>query len=395
MAIFPGIRELKESIGSTTVGLPDIPESYEAMPGDDHRFMARALRLAEQGIATSHPNPRVGCVITRNGVVVGEGWHRFAGEPHAEVNALREAGRLAQDGTLYVNLEPCCHHGRTPPCTDAIIRAGISRVVCAMEDPNPLVNRAGISALQHAGIAVDVGVAHDRALHLNRGFVRRVTRGIPWVTLKIAVSLDGKTALASGESQWITSEAARQDAHRVRSASAAIVTGIGTVLRDNPRMTARLPDVERQPLRVILDSRLSTPVDAAILQEPGNVLILTNPECVSDADLYSQKNVEIMGCAMRGGSVDLRSVLEELGRREINDVMLEAGARLSGSMLAQGLVDDLVVYMAPDLLGDGARGMFGIPGIDSMPDKHRLSFRDLRRIGRDLRIVLDVVEGER
>jgi diaminohydroxyphosphoribosylaminopyrimidine deaminase/5-amino-6-(5-phosphoribosylamino)uracil reductase len=264
-----------------------------------------------------------------------------------------------------------------------------------MEDPNPLVNRAGISVLQHAGINVELGVARDQALYLNRGFVSRVTRGIPWVTLKIAVSLDGKTALASGESQWITSEEARRDAHRVRSASSAIVTGVGTVLRDNPRMTARMPGVERQPLRVILDSRLSTPVDAAILDEPGNVLILTSPESVVDADLYPQTNVEIMGCAMQGSSVDLQAVLEELGRRGINDLMLEAGARLSGSMLAQGLVDDLVVYMAPDLLGDAARGMFGIPGIESMQDKQKLRFRDLRQIGRDMRLVLDVVREQR
>ena len=395
MAIFPGIRELKESIGAQITEQPEIPDSYNPQPGDDHKFMARALKLAERGVATSHPNPRVGCVITRNGVVVGEGWHRAAGEPHAEVNALRQAGRLARDGTLYVNLEPCCHQGRTPPCTDAIIRAGICRVVCAMEDPNPLVNRAGISALQHAGINVELGVARDQALYLNRGFVSRVTRGIPWVTLKIAVSLDGKTALASGESQWITSEEARRDAHRVRSASSAIVTGVGTVLRDNPRMTARMPGVERQPLRVILDSRLSTPVDAAILDEPGNVLILTSPESVVDADLYPKTNVEIMGCAMQGSSVDLQAVLEELGRRGINDLMLEAGARLSGSMLAQGLVDDLVVYMAPDLLGDAARGMFGIPGIESMQDKQKLRFRDLRQIGRDMRLVLDVVREQR
>lgn len=390
MAIFPGIRELKESIGATPVEAPEIPDTYEHHPGDDHRFMARALKLAEKGLFTTQPNPRVGCVITRNGVIVGEGWHRFAGEPHAEIHALRQAGRLARDGTLYVNLEPCCHHGRTPPCTEAIIKAGIVRVVCAMEDPNPLVNRAGISALQNAGIDVDMGINHEHALRLNRGFVSRTTRGIPWVTLKIASSLDGKTALASGESQWITAEAARHDAHRLRASSAAILTGIGTVLRDDPRMTARLDGVQRQPLRVILDSRLSTPVDAAILSEPGDVLILTDPECVGDADLYPQKNVEVFGCRMQGGGVDLGAVLDELGRREINEVMLEAGSRLSGTMLAQGLVDEVVVYMAPDLLGADARGMFLIPGIETMAEKQTLSFREIRMIGRDVRLTLDV-----
>ncbi len=390
MAIFTGIRDLKESIGAAPAAQLEIPETYVRQPGDDHRFMARALKLAEKGVATTHPNPRVGCVVTRNGVVVGEGWHRFAGEPHAEVNALRQAGKLANDGTLYVNLEPCCHQGRTPPCTDAIIRAGISRVVCAMEDPNPLVNRAGISALQRAGITVEVGTGHDQAKTLNRGFVRRLTSGVPWVSLKIAISLDGKTALASGESQWITSEDARRDAHRLRAASSAIITGIGTVLRDNPRMTARLPGVERQPLRVILDSRLSTPVDAAILDQPGDVLIFTDPEYVGDADIYDRKNVEVIGCAMRAGSLDLDAVLRELGEREINEVMLEAGSRLSGGMLASGLVDELVVYMAPDLLGEAARGMLRIPGIETMADKRTLTFRDVRRIGRDLRLVLDV-----
>ncbi|MGI9316293.1 MAG: bifunctional diaminohydroxyphosphoribosylaminopyrimidine deaminase/5-amino-6-(5-phosphoribosylamino)uracil reductase RibD, partial [bacterium] len=316
MAIFPGIKELKESIVSQPAPQIEIPDQYDHHPGDDHKFMARALKLAEKGVNTTHPNPRVGCVITRNGVLVGEGFHGFAGESHAEVNALKDAGRYASGGTMYVNLEPCCHHGRTPPCTDAIIKAGISRVVIAMNDPNPLVNRAGISALQKAGIFVESGINHERALWLNRGFVRRITLGVPWVTLKIAISLDGKTAMESGESQWITSEPARQDAHRVRAENSAILTGIGTVLRDNPRMTARLPEVERQPLRVILDSRLSTPPNAAILEPPGEVLIVTSPSETADSGLFSQKNVEVIGCSMTGGSIDLKQVMLELGSRE-------------------------------------------------------------------------------
>lgn len=394
MAIFPGIRELRESIGAQPERKPEIPESYEPSPGDDHRFMAQALKLAAKGLFTTHPNPRVGCVITRNGVVVGEGWHRLAGEPHAEINALRQAGKFARGGTLYVNLEPCCFQGRTPPCTDAIIKAGVRRVVCAMEDPNPRVNHAGIAALRQAGISVDMGLNRQHALRLNRGYVRRVTRGVPWVTLKTAVSLDGKTALASGESQWITSEVARRDAHRLRASSAALVTGIGTVLRDNPRMTPRLTGVSRQPIRVILDSRLSTPADAAILKEPGSVLIMTDPELVADADRYPQKNVEVVGCAKQGDSIDLKAVLSELGRREVNEVMLEAGPQLSGAMLAQGLVDELIVYMAPDLLGGDAQDMFLIPGIDTMEDRKRLSFRDLRMIGRDVRLTLVIESRE-
>jgi diaminohydroxyphosphoribosylaminopyrimidine deaminase/5-amino-6-(5-phosphoribosylamino)uracil reductase len=388
MAIFPGIKELKESITSQPLRQIDIPEEYENHPGDDHKFMAKALKLAGKGKNTTHPNPRVGCVIVQNGVIVGDGYHRFAGEPHAEVNALKHAGRYAEGATMYVNLEPCCHHGRTPPCTDAIIKAGISRVVIAMEDPNPQVNRAGISTLQNAGIVVQTGINRERAAWLNRGFVRRINQGVPWVTLKIAISLDGKTAMENGKSQWITSEPARQDAHRVRAENAAILTGIGTVLRDNPKMTARIPDLERQPLRVILDSRLSTPTSAAILEAPGDVLIITSPSETGDAEIYSQKNVEVISCGMVGSSIDLKQVLLELGSREINNLMLEAGSRLSGAMLQQDLVDELIVYMAPDLLGSSARGMFQIPGLESIEDKYQFGFRDVRQVGRDLRLTL-------
>jgi diaminohydroxyphosphoribosylaminopyrimidine deaminase/5-amino-6-(5-phosphoribosylamino)uracil reductase len=388
MAIFPGLKDLKESIVPQPAPHIELPDHYDHHPGDDHKFMAKALKLAEKGRNTTHPNPRVGCVITRNGVLVGKGYHEFAGEPHAEINALKDAGRYASGGTLYVNLEPCCHHGRTPPCTDSIIKAGISRVVIAMEDPNPLVNRAGISALQKAGIVVETGINHERAIWLNRGFVRRITQGTPWVTLKIAISLDGKTAMESGESQWITSDAARQDAHRVRAESSAILTGIGTVLRDNPKMTARIEKARRQPLRIILDSRLSTPADAAILEPPGKVLIITAPSEAADAEIFRQSNVEVISCQMKGASIDLQQVMLELGRREINNLMLEAGSRLSGAMLQQGLVDELVVYMAPDLLGSNARGMFRIPGLESIEDKYRLEFQDVRQIGRDLKLTL-------
>jgi len=406
MAIFPGMKDLKDltsTIADTIAPGPvvkiEIPEEYDIQPGDDHAFMARALKLAEKGICSTHPNPRVGCVITNNGVIVGEGYHRVAGLPHAEVDALKEAGKYAEGATLYVNLEPCCHQGRTPPCTDAIIKAGIRRVVIAMEDPNPKVNRAGISALRKAGIEVESGVNNDSANWLNRGFVKRIKTGMPWVTLKIASSIDGKTAMCNGESQWITSEEAREDAHRLRASSSAILTGIGTVLRDDPRMTARLGGagdtsaelMERQPLRVIVDSRLSTPVSARILSQPGDVLIVTSPSELSDAALYSQSNVEVSSCEMAGRAINLQALMEMLGEKEVNNLMLEAGAKLSGSMLKANLVDEIVLYIAPDLLGSDARGMFLVPGLDSMADKIKMEFRDIRRVGRDVRVTLQIL----
>lgn len=391
MALFAGLRELRESIGGSARDAIEIPEDYQLQPSDDYRFMARALKLADKGINSTHPNPRVGCVITRNGVIVGEGYHKQAGQPHAEAQALKQADKLASGATLYVNLEPCCHHGRTPPCTDAIIKADISRVVIGIEDPNPLVNGAGIAALKMAGIAVDSGINQQRASSLNRGFIKRITSGRPWVTLKIAASLDGKTAMANGESQWITSEAARKDAHKMRAASSAILTGVGTVLRDDSAMTARLDGVERQPLRVILDSRLNTPVNAQILNQDGMVLIITDPNEVGDAGLYPQNNVEVIGCGMRDGSIDLAQVMQQLGQRQINNLMLEAGARVSGAMLEQGLVDELVVYMSPDLLGSNAIGMFRIRGVESIADKLQFEFRSIRKVGRDIKLTLDVV----
>lgn len=391
MALFAGLRELRESIGGSARDAIEIPEDYQLQPSDDYRFMARALKLADKGINSTHPNPRVGCVITRNGVIVGEGYHKQAGQPHAEAQALKQADKLASGATLYVNLEPCCHHGRTPPCTDAIIKAGISRVVIGIEDPNPLVNGTGIAALKMAGIAVDSGINQQRASSLNRGFIKRITSGRPWVTLKIAASLDGKTAMANGESQWITSEAARKDAHKMRAASSAILTGVGTVLRDDSAMTARLDGVERQPLRVILDSRLNTPVNAQILNQDGMVLIITDPNEVGDAGLYPQNNVEVIGCGMRDGSIDLAQVMQQLGQRQINNLMLEAGARVSGAMLEQGLVDELVVYMSPDLLGSNAIGMFRIRGVESIADKLQFEFRSIRKVGRDIKLTLDVV----
>lgn len=370
--------------------------------GDDERFMARARALARKGINTTHPNPRVGCVIVSDGAVVGEGWHRLAGEAHAEIIALRQAGKRAQGATLYLTLEPCNYHGKTPPCVVALIKAGIRRAVIAMEDPNPKVNGSAISALQEAGIVVTLEVGKRLAQKLNRGFCQRMLQGRPWVTLKMAISLDGKTAIASGESQWITSQAARSDAHKLRAASSAILTGVGTVLRDDPKMSARpntpgdapsdaSEDTQRQPLRVILDSHLSIPRQAKILQPPGRALIITTAGNDQDAEMLRRDNVEVITCDEHTGQIDLRQVMSELAAREINELMVEAGPRLSGSMLKSQLVDQMIIYMAPDLLGNDARGMFNIPALANIADKHRLAFRDVRMIGQDLRLSLDII----
>jgi diaminohydroxyphosphoribosylaminopyrimidine deaminase/5-amino-6-(5-phosphoribosylamino)uracil reductase len=357
-------------------------------PAEDDRYMARALQLAAKGINTSHPNPAVGCVIVNNGNIVGEGWHQSAGGPHAEVNALKSAGSAARGATMYVTLEPCCHQGKTPPCTRAIIKSGINRVVTALEDPNPLVNRAGISALQQAGIDVLCGVGQKQAKRINRGFLKRVTTGIPWVTLKIATSLDGKTAMNSGESQWITGSAARHDAHRLRASSSAILTGVGTVLRDDPSMTARSEGVQRQPHRIILDTNLSTPPEANIFKGEGKVLLLTS---VIDEELippYDTRKTEVIGFDEVSGRIDLHKVVKLLGKKEYNNILLEAGSRLSGSMLRAGLVDEIVVYMSPDLLGSDARDMFSIAGMQFLSDKIEFEFESIMAVGRDIKITL-------
>jgi len=363
---------------------------------DDAKHMARALALAAKGINSTHPNPRVGCVVVAGGAVVGEGWHRAAGGEHAEIAALRQAGKRAAGATLYSNLEPCSHHGRTPPCADAVIAAGIGRAVIAMYDPNPRVD--GVGALRRAGVEVTVGVGARAAAQLNRGFCARFSIGRPWVTLKMAASLDGKTALADGRSQWITGQAARRDAHRLRAASSAILTGIGTVLRDDPRLTVRLGArrdgklaTGRQPLRVILDSHLSTPPRAKILRAPGNALLITTAAEAAAIGLLRGPGVEVLVCRAAGRRIDLAQVMRELAAREVNDLLVEAGPQLSGELLRQGLVDQVVVYLAPDLLGGGgAREMFDLPGLESLDDRHRLQFADLRRLGRDLRLTLDV-----
>lgn len=367
--------------------------------GDDYRYMARALQLAERGLFTADPNPRVGCVLVKAGEVVGEGWHQRAGEPHAEINALQVAGTLAKDGvkgaTAYITLEPCCHHGRTPPCSEALIAAGVSRVVVAMEDPNPQVAGQGLAQLQKAGIETCSGVLQAQAELLNLGFIRRMRHGRPFVRGKMAMSLDGRTAMASGESQWITDSEARQDVHRLRARSSAIITGIGTVLSDDPSLTARLANVSgntkvelelQQPLRVVLDSHLQIPVAAQILSLPGSTLILTISSDETKTAALRATGAEVEVLASKNGRLDLSAVMECLARREINEAMVEAGATLCGALLQAGLFDELVIYMAPLLMGDEARGLLSLPGLQSMTDRIELEIDDMRSVGRDWRI---------
>lgn len=327
----------------------------------DHRFMAQALLLAQRGMNTTTPNPRVGCVIVKAGQVISEGWHEKAGGPHAEAVALANlTSTAAMNATVYVTLEPCSHIGRTPPCADALIAAGVTRVVAAMQDPNPQVAGQGLARLGAAGIATECGLLSDEAHELNIGFVSRMTRGRPWVRLKIAASLDGKTALKNGVSQWITSAESRQDAHHWRARSCALLTGIGTVKDDNPRLTVRGVNnstlTSRQPLKVIVDSQLQTPPDAAVLAN-GNVLIACATDHPARRDALTAAGAEIIVLPAAHGKVDLAALLTELGRRGINEVMVEAGARLNGALLQENCVDELLLYQAPLLLGDAARGM--------------------------------------
>ncbi len=354
----------------------------------DHLWIARALRLAERGRYTTDPNPRVGCVLVRDGEVVGEGWHRRAGGPHAEIEALRAAGDDARAADCYVTLEPCCHHGRTPPCTEALIEAGVRRVVAAMADPNPQVAGNGLAQLRAAGIETVCGMLEKEAEALNRGFVSRHRRGRPWVTAKLAASLDGRTALASGESKWITSAAARADVHRLRAASSAILTGIGTVLADDPRLDARVEAEVVQPLRVVVDSRLRMPADARMLGLPGGTLIAAcRPDPQRQARLEAA-GAEVWPAPEKAGRVDLEALLAELARREVNEVLVEAGPRLNGALAEAALVDEWVVYLAPCLLGDEGRGLFHLPGIRVMADRIDLRFDEVRQVGPDLRLTL-------
>lgn len=352
----------------------------------DHEHMARALRLAERGLFTTTPNPRVGCVIVKNGAVAGEGWHERAGGPHAERVALLAAGEAARGATVYVTLEPCCHHGRTPPCTDALIDAGVARVVAAMEDPNPQVAGQGMAKLVAAGIVAECGLLNGEARELNLGFISRMTRGRPWLRSKLASTLDGKTALQNGVSQWITGPAARQDGHRWRARACAVLTGAGTVRSDDPRLNVRDVGTPRQPLKIVIDSRLEISSSARLFDE-GSVLVATaNPDAEKAAQLLA-RGAEVALFPDGNGRVDLSALLRELGRRGLNEVHVEGGYRLNGALLASGLLDELLLYMAPCVVGDAARGMFDLPALGSFDEKRSLVIRDARLVGSDLRIV--------
>lgn len=351
----------------------------------DHEFMAQALRLAEKGLFSTAPNPRVGCVIVRDGSVVGAGWHARAGQPHAEINALMQAGELAWGATVYVTLEPCSHHGRTPPCVEALITAGVGRVVVAMIDPNPKVEGEGLAQLQQAGIQTDIGLLDKEAHELNIGFVSRMTCGRPWLRLKVAASLDGKTALNNGVSQWITGTAARRDVHRLRARSCAMLTGIGTVLADDPMLNVREVETTRQPLRVVVDSALRFPVTARMLIE-GNTLVVTTSEDQNKARRLRDAGAEVLVLPALEGRVDLSKLLDELGDRGINEVTVEAGRSLNGALVRQGLVDEFVFYLAPLLLGDRARGMFDFPELTEMGERCELRIADVAMVGKDVRI---------
>jgi diaminohydroxyphosphoribosylaminopyrimidine deaminase/5-amino-6-(5-phosphoribosylamino)uracil reductase len=341
-------------------------------------MMRRALELAEKGLYTTTPNPRVGCVVTKDNTTVGEGWHERAGGPHAEVVALEAAGSAAAGATVYVNLEPCNHHGRTPPCVEALKKAKVKRVVAAMRDPNPKASEGG-TALAAAGIGFEHGLMEEQALELNVGFVSRMTRGRPWVRLKVAATLDGRSALANGKSQWITGAPARQDGHRWRARACAILTGIGTVRADDPRLTVREVETPRQPLRVVVDSRLETPHTARILEG--------DPVLVFSGKPGSLPNAEVIALPNANQKVELPQMLEELARRGVNELHVEAGFRLNGSLVREGCVDEFLIYLNPSFLGDRAQGMLDLPAFESLEERPRLKILSLDRFGDDLRIL--------
>ncbi len=356
----------------------------------DHTYMALALRLAEQGLYTTQPNPRVGCVIVKNHQIIGQGAHLKAGEGHAEVHALLQAGDAAKDADAYVTLEPCNHHGRTPPCVDALIKAGVKRVVVAMQDPNPLVAGAGIKRLQAHGMDVTAGLMEKEALALNPGFISRMTRHLPYVRSKVAASLDGRTALKNGKSLWITGESARLDVQHWRAQSCAIVTGIGTVLADNPTMNVRLPDVVRQPLRVIVDGRLQMPLDSKMLQleslQASPVLIAYARDDKHHAEALTACGAELLKLPDVHGRVDLLALLSNLAQRGVNEVLLEAGQGLNGAFLHANLIDEFIFYYAPKLMGADAKAMFAIPELTEMPQVTDLQILDVRQVGQDIRL---------
>lgn len=395
-----------------------------AQDQQDTHFMARAFYLARKGLYTTKPNPRVGCVLVKDGRIIGEGWHQYAGQAHAELEAINNATEDTKGSTAYVTLEPCSHYGKTPPCCEALIKAGINRVVAAMQDPNPLVSGNGFKLLEQAGIAVTTGVLEPDARELNRGFIKRMTEGRPFIRSKLAMSLDGRTAMASGESQWITSQESRADVQKLRAESSAILTGINTVLKDDPSLTARVGQEVVQPIRVVLDSNLQMPVDAKMAKLSGRTIVLTCcPKQVEPFVLslskYERNNInnvsagsfdyaqespvearttkynqllqsgfEVYELPANNGRIDLPSVITFLVQQQINEVLVEAGAVLNGALLQANLINEWIIYMAPKILGDQGRGLFHLPGLVKLADCNEMKFRDTQRIGSDLKIML-------
>lgn len=350
--------------------------------------MALALQWASKGMFTTTPNPRVGCVIVKNKRVIGEGHTQPPGQAHAEVQALNDAvnrGFDVRGATAYVTLEPCSHFGRTPPCVDALIRAGVVRVVAAVTDPNPLVAGQGIAKLKDAGIDVECGVLENEATEMNIGFMSRMRRGKPWVRMKAAASLDGKTALHNGVSQWITSDAARNDGHWWRARACAVLTGIGTVIEDDPQLNVRAIETPRQPRRIVVDSRLQINPDARILAGGGTWIATAVSDPAKEKQLR-ERGAEIIMLPNAAGKVDLQALMFELGRRQINELHVEAGSKLNGSLIREGCVDELLLYLAPSLLGD-AQCLFDLPALENLDARQSLSFHEVMQIGPDLRIL--------
>lgn len=387
------------------------------------RFMARALELAERGRYTTHPNPRVGCVVVRDGAIVGEGWHQQAGQPHAEIHALRAAGDRARGAEVFVTLEPCCHHGRTGPCTGALISAGVKKIWMALQDPNPKVGGQGAAILRAAGIEVQSGLMQPAAAALNRGFISRMTRGRPWITLKLAASLDGRSAMASGESKWITSEEARADVHRLRADAGAVLTSSETVLADDPSLTVREfhpapPDPRppaggegkylfRQPDRIVLDARMRVPLNSKVFARDGARRFWMHsgslspmpaghggeaPRLGSGQDWGEGAVIQDLKCDA-SGRVNLSDALARLAQYEVNHILVESGPRLAGAFLQQGLVDEIVLYLAPSLLGHEARPLALLPGLQHLEQRLRLEMTDVQRIGADLRLTASPISA--
>ena len=366
-------------------------------------FMQKAIDLARKGLYSTKPNPAVGCVLVKDGIIVGEGWHQKAGQPHAERVALANAGEKAQGSTAYVTLEPCSHFGRTPPCADGLIEAKVARVVVAMRDPNPLVSGQGIQRVENAGIEVVVGVLEAEAKAINLGFIRKMEKQLPFVRLKMASSLDGRTAMNNGESHWITGEESRREVHKMRALSGALITGIGTVLADDPSLTVRLTDEELaelnltqencHPIRVVLDPNLSMPTDAKMLSLPGRTILMTSKETTDRApelvEILHNQGIEMVAVSAQDDHLDIESILHYLAEVEnINDVMVESGAIVAGAFMQSGLVNELHSFIAPSLMGNAAKPMFVLPGIDSMEQKMNFQIQSMDRFGDDVRLIL-------